>query len=879
MRTQSRYAAFAVALTTLLSVAQSAPAQSEPGYTGRVPTDLQVLYDFQSDTGDIVKDRSGAGTPIDLRIADPKAVVRTKGALEVRGKTSIGSEKPPPRLIDAIKKSGVLTVEAWLKPASTKQDGPARVVTISSDPSNRNFTLGQDGDRFDFRLRTTRTSTNGIPSLQSQPRTVTTTKTHIVYTRYITGEARLFVNGKKVAETPVGGDASNWDSSMRLGLANEFSGDRPWLGTFYLVAIYSRDLTAKEIHHNFLVGSDGSGESDLARLYNRTRFETKIAPLLAKHCVECHDPATKKGGLVLSRKKEALAGGESAKAIVPQKLEDSLLWTLVESNEMPKKRPPLSADEKKQLQDWISVGADWTLDEIDPAVYVHEGRAGKTWVQRLTLDEYIETVRSAVGVDIAKEARELLPPDLRADGFNNTAYNLNVDLKRVDAYSKLAGLIVERVDVDKFSGRFSKSRRLIDDDNRDLISKMGRWVLRGPLDEAEIVSYRGIATTVASSGGDFTEAMSYILEAMLQSPRFVYRIESQRGGGSSWPASQHELASRISYILWGSPPDEELLKAADEGRLDLKATAAQADRMLKDPRAKQRSRQFVSQWLNLGRLSNMQPGKEHYPQWDPNLAGDMRDETLAFFDEIVWTQNRPLSELLNAQVTFVTPRLARHYGLKPQDGAADQPARYDLKSTPGRGGLLTHGSVLTVGGDEASMVTRGLFVLQDLLRGVVKDPPPCVDTTPVPTKAGLTQRSIAEARLRNVSCGGCHVKFEPLAFGLDKFDGLGSFHEKDHHGNPLRDDGQILIPGEVHSVSYKSSAELMDLLADSDRVRQTLTWKVAQFAMGRPLVATDAPILAKIHDAAWKAGGNYSGLIKAIVTSDLVQTTRSEQDE
>ena len=483
------------------------------------------------------------------------------------------------------------------------------------------------------------------------------------------------------------------------------------------------------------------------------------------------------------------------------------------------------------------------------------------------------------GVDIAKEARELLPPDLRADGFNNTAYNLNVDLKRVDAYSKLAGLIVERVDVDKFSGRFSKSRRLIDDDNRDLISKMGRWVLRGPLDEAEIVSYRGIATTVASSGGDFTEAMSYILEAMLQSPRFVYRIESQRGGGSSWPASQHELASRISYILWGSPPDEELLKAADEGRLDLKATAAQADRMLKDPRAKQRSRQFVSQWLNLGRLSNMQPGKEHYPQWDPNLAGDMRDETLAFFDEIVWTQNRPLSELLNAQVTFVTPRLARHYGLKPQDGAADQPARYDLKSTPGRGGLLTHCSVLTVGGDEASMVTRGLFVMQDLLRGVVKDPPPCVDTTPVPTKAGLTQRSIAEARLRNVSCGGCHVKFEPLAFGLEKFDGLGSFHEKDHHGNPLRDDGQILIPGEAHSVSYKSSAELMDLLADSDRVRQTLTWKVAQFAMGRPLVATDAPILAKIHDAAWKAGGNYSGLIKAIVTSDLVQTTRSEQDE
>jgi hypothetical protein len=868
--------AVTLAVTTLLSVVNSAPAQYEPGYTGRVPTDLQVLYDFRSDTGDIVVDRSKAGTPINLRIADPKAVVRTKGALEVRGKTSIGTEKPPARLLNAVQKSGVITVEAWIKPANTKQDGPARIVTLSRNPNTRNFTLGQDGDRFDARMRTTRTSTNGIPSLQTQPRTVTTNKTHVVYSRHISGEARLFINGKRVAERPVGGTASNWDSSMQLGLANEFSGDRPWLGTFYLVAIYSRDLTAKEIHHNFLVGPDGSGESDLAKLFNRKRFETRIAPLLANHCVECHDPATRKGGLVLSRKKDALAGGEGGKAIVPEKLDESLLWTLVESDEMPKNRPPLSDSEKQLLKDWILVGADWTLDEIDPAVYVHDGRAGKAWIQRLTIDEYIETVRSAIGVNIEKEAREQLPPDLRADGFNNTAYNLGVDLKHVDAYSKLAGLIVSRMDVDKFTQRFSRSRRLIDDDNRDLISKMGRWVLRGPLDEAEIVSYRGIATTVASSGGSFTEAMSYILEAMLQSPRFVYRIESQRGDGTVWPVSQHELASRLSYIIWGGPPDEALLKAADEGRLDAKVTAAQADRMLKDPRAKRRSQQFLSQWLNLGRLSNMKPDTKHFPNWDPSLAGDMRTETLAFFDEIVWTQNRPMSDLLNAQVTFATPQLARHYGLKPAD---DGLTRYDLKETPGRGGLLTHGSVLTVGGDEASMVTRGLFVMQDLLRGVVKDPPPCVDTTPVPTKAGLTQRAIAEARIADKNCGGCHAKFEPLAFGLEKFDGLGAFHDKDRHGNTLREDGQILIPGEARAVKYKSSSELMDLLAGSDRIRQTLTWKVAQFAMGRPLVAADAPVLAKIHEAAWKAGGTYPNLVRAIVTSDLVQMSQTEPDD
>lgn len=862
-----------------LVIPATSSAQSEPDYTGRVPTGLQVLYDFRADKGNVITDRSRAGTPINLRISDPKAVVRTNGALEVRGKTSIGTEKSPARLLNAIRKTGVITVEAWIKPANTKQEGPARVVTISRDPSNRNFTLGQDGDRFDVRMRTTRTSTNGIPSLQSQPRTVTMQKAHVVYSRYATGQARLFVNGKKIAERLVGGTASNWDTSMRLGLGNEFSGDRPWQGTFYLVAIYSRDLTAKEIQHNYLIGPDGSGESDLAKLYNRRRFETKIAPLLAKHCVECHDPATKKGGLVLSRKTSALAGGEGGKAIVPKKPDESLLWTLVEADEMPKNRSPLSDAEKKLLKSWLEAGADWTLAEIDPAVYVHEGRAGKAWVQRLTIDEYIETVRSSVGVDIEREARELLPPDLRADGFNNTAYNLNVDLKHVDAYSKLAGLIVSRMNVDEFCRRFSRSRRLIDKDNRDLISKMGKWILRGPLTEDEIVSFRGIATTVASSGGNFTEAMSYILEAMLQSPRFVYRIESQRGDGNAWPVSQRELASRLSYIIWGGPPDETLLKIADEGRLDAKETAAQAERMLKDPRAKRRSQQFLSQWLNLGRLSNMKPDTKHFPKWDPELASDMKAETISFFDEIVWKQKRPLSDLLNAQLTFVTPRLARHYGLKNQDARDDQTSQYDLKATPGRGGLLTHGSVLTVGGDEASMVTRGLFVMQDLLRGVVKDPPPCVDTTPVPTKAGLTQRAIAEARIANKNCGGCHAKFEPLAFGLEKFDGLGAYHQKDRHGNTLRDDGSILIPGEARPLAYKSSAELMDLLAGSDRIRQTLTWKVAQFAMGRPLVAADAPVLAKIHEAAWKDGGTYPNLVKAIVTSDLVQMSQTEPDD
>jgi hypothetical protein len=128
----------------------------------------------------------------------------------------------------------------------------------------------------------------------------------------------------------------------------------------------------------------------------------------------------------------------------------------------------------------------------------------------------------------------------------------------------------------------------------------------------------------------------------------------------------------------------------------------------------------------------------------------------------------------------------------------------------------------------------------------------------------------------NPACGGCHAKFEPLAFGLEKFDGIGAYHEKDEHGNVLRDDGEVLIPGQAKAAPYKNSAELMRLLANSQRVQETLTWKVAQFALGRPLVADDAPILDNIHHSAQKGGGTYASLISAIVTSDLVQKTRTE---
>jgi hypothetical protein len=873
-----------VTIGTALALAAQPAAAS-----GRAVNGLQAIHSFGSLSEGIVRDASGKPEPFDLRISDPASVRVREDSLEVRSASRIQSEDPATRITDAIRHSGELTIEAWVRPAGTDQKGPARIFTISNDTSTRNVTLGQEGDRFDVRLRTTRTSENGLPSLSSSPGSAPIELTHVVYTRDRTGRTRIYINGRLDVEQTIPGSTSNWDDSCRIAIANEVSGDRPWRGSLHLIAIYSRDLLPMEVERHFAAGpnprddlasADASGKGDAratpesVAAAEGARFHQEIAPILTRHCLECHDATSRKGRLDLTRREAAFAGGRGGMAIVPFHSDKSLLWEYVASDEMPDGRPPLSEREKRAVREWIDAGAVWPVDVIDPVLYRRDGRTAGRWLRRLTVPEYIETVRSTVGVDIAEDARKLLPEDVRADGFSNTAYNLNVDLGHIEAYARLAAVIVERMDVRAFLSRHVRKEALDPAHLREIATEIGTWLLRGPLTEDEVDAYLDVATAFTDPVGEFTQILSSIIEAMLQSPRFIYLMESQVGDGTHWPVGDYELAARLSYMIWGAPPDRELMQAVEKGALyDRRGVAAHVRRMLSDPRAIERSVQFVHEWLDLGRLENLRPDPNLFPAWDPQLAADMREETLEFFREVAWRQARPLSDLLNARVTFATPQLAAHYGLT---AGGEGLTRYDLSEVPGRGGLLTHGSTLTIGGDDASMVARGLFILHDLLRGVVNDPPPCVDTTPVPTQPGLTRRAIASARIANPSCGGCHRRFETLAFGLEKFDGIGAWHERDEHGNQLREDGTILFPGAADPVSYDSSGELMDLLAGSERVRETITWKVTQFALGRPLVPADAPALRKIHETAQENGGSYSNLITAIALSDLVQSIHTE---
>ena len=844
---------------------------------------LLALYNFCEPGGPVIRDRSGSSSPVHLRIEGLSGVQRLEGGLRIVRDTRIVSMAAPQGMVQAVRSSGAFSVEAWIVPVNDQQTGPARIVTLSRNGSERNFTLGQDGARFDVRCRTNKSNKNGIPSLASQEKAVVPELTHVLYTRSKDGVFRLYVNGVLNNEGRDDGRLRAWKDVVEFGLGNEVNGGRLWKGTFYMVAMFDRALSADEVLGHFKAGpaDEDTPTQELVKASTEELFfEEKIAPLIAEHCLECHDTHTAKGELDLSWKERAFAGGKGGAAIVPGKPDESELWLSVFHDEMPDERELLSAEQKALLKRWIQDGAVWSMDHIDSVLYQHAQSSHANWVRRLTVSEYIRTVRQSVGVDISEEAYKLLPRDLRADGFSNTAYNLNVDLKHVDAYAQLAGLIVKRLDVAGFANRFAKNIKFTDKDMGALIESMGKWVLRGPVNQNELFAYRGITTSVAAAGGTYEEAVGLVLEAMLQSPRFVYRVENHLGDGTVWPVEDHALASRISYLIWGSSPDEILMDAAIRGDLyedDL--LVRQVERMLADERAVERSLEFASEWLNLNRLSNMAPNAEKFPEWNAALAEDMKAETLAFFQDLVWEQERPLSDLFNARFTYTTPRLARHYGLPEELISADVEGlqRVNLPVGTRRGGILTQGSVLTVGGDEASMVARGLFMLHEVLRGVVKDPPPCINVTPVATEAGLTQRGIATQRIDNKLCGGCHEKFEPLAFGFEIFDGLGRFQRKDEHGNGLREDGRIRVPGQPGAKAYQTSLELIDFLANNDRVKASLTWKVTQFALGRPLTAQDARQVQSIHEKAQAGGGTWKSLVQAIALSDLVRTIKTEK--
>jgi hypothetical protein len=217
-----------------------------------------VLYTFDEGGGNIVRDVSGRGTPLDLTIANPKAVTWEAGSLRINAGTLIASSSSATKVTNALKTSNAVTVEAWVKSAAVAQGGPARILTVSKDAYLRNLTLGQEQARYDVRLRTTKTDTNGRPAVSTADGTLNTSLAHVVYTRNASGVVEVYLNGVRQLQTTIAGDFSNWDGAYRLALGNELDGKRPWLGTLHQVAIYDRAFTSTDVSSAFTAASSGT---------------------------------------------------------------------------------------------------------------------------------------------------------------------------------------------------------------------------------------------------------------------------------------------------------------------------------------------------------------------------------------------------------------------------------------------------------------------------------------------------------------------------------------------------------------------------------------------------------------------------------------------
>jgi hypothetical protein len=341
----------------------------------RVQDGLQALYEFNESSGDVVHDTSEAGQAIDLQIDSPGAIRWRNGSLFIETGVIIRSIEPARRLSEAIRESGELTLEGWVVPANDQQAGPARIVSLSADTGQRNFTLGQDGSKYDVRLRTTTTDQNGNPSTPTDENVCRAELTHVVYTRDAEGTATISINGTVIVEGRVEGDLSGWDDGYHLLLANEQTGDRVWLGELHLVAIYDRALSADEIAQNFAAGLKPAIDYQALlppAVERPVDFVVDVQPILRERCFECHAQGNEEGGLNLGIRSRVMEGGDHGPVILPGDSANSRIIHLVsgidETAIMPPEGDRLTAEQIGILRAWIDQGADWPsgADVLDP---------------------------------------------------------------------------------------------------------------------------------------------------------------------------------------------------------------------------------------------------------------------------------------------------------------------------------------------------------------------------------------------------------------------------------------------------------------------------------------------------------------------------------
>lgn len=402
---------------------------------------------------------------------------------------------------------------------------------------------------------------------------------------------------------------------------------------------------------------------------------------------------------------------------------------------------------------------------------------------------------------------------------------------------------------------------------RQIVSNLASRAYRRAVTPAEANGLLAIAAGARRRGSSVEEGLSLAIATMLASPNFLFRIDRERPAAeAAQPAGQYELASRLAYFLWSSMPDEALLREAGKGTLRQPAVLdAQVRRMLADPKARALVENFAGQWLEIRRIEFAQPDRERYPDFDDYLRASILKETELFF-QYVLQNDRSVLDFIDGPYTFLNERLARHYGIRGVTGTDFR--KVDLTGT-GRGGILSHASVLTVSsyGNRTSVVLRGKWVLENILNSPPPPPPanvPSLNEDAVGATASLRQQM--EQHRKSAVCASCHSRMDPLGFGLENYDAVGAWRTMD--GKFPIDSSGVLPNGKT----FQGAAELKAILKDQrDSFAEGLTEKMLIYALGRGLEPEDRATVRRI--VAGMAADNYrfSSLITGIVNSGVFQ--------
>ena len=411
-----------------------------------------------------------------------------------------------------------------------------------------------------------------------------------------------------------------------------------------------------------------------------------------------------------------------------------------------------------------------------------------------------------------------------------------------------------------------------------IVTALARRAYRRPVTGQDVAALMHFVDLAREEGQSMEQGLQLAVQAMLVSPHFLFRIERDArplDAAAVHPVSDFELASRLSYFLWSSMPDDALLDSAQAGRLHEAAVLdQQVARMLADERSSAFAANFAGQWLETRNLDFVKPDAKKFPEWSPELRDAMKEETRLFFDHIL-RQNRPITEFLSANYTFLNERLAGHYGITGVAGAEFR--RVELTADNGaaqRGGVLSQAGVLTVSSypNRTSVVIRGKYVLTNILGTPPPPPPPDVpalDEAAVGVNASLREQM--ERHRADAICASCHSKMDPLGFGLENYDAIGRWRTMD--GNFPVDSSGTLPNGRT----FSTPAEMRQVLnSQMPQFTRALIERMLTYALGRGMRAADEPAIAKIQAAVAEDGNRFQSVIREIVHSLPFTARRGE---